>query len=107
LDELVRGVKLPDGYEVPHSFLKSWKSDSESNGKRGGKTAEGYECYGFASHVLLAACKTEENAREADRRGLFTSALLKVLRDIYSHNTYSYSITYKDLIESIGVIGEK
>jgi hypothetical protein len=60
--------------------------------------AKGYENYGLASHVLLAACKLSERALERDGRGAFTQALLKLLRD---STIRTDAITYKETIERL------
>lgn len=47
------------------------------------QAAPGFELYGSASHVLLAACSAKEPAREPldGGGGYFTQALLKFLRE--------------------------
>lgn len=43
--------------------------------------AKGFEKTGLLSHVLLAACKAEQKAKEDHGHGVFTSALLNLLRE--------------------------
>ncbi|KZV64156.1 hypothetical protein PENSPDRAFT_588869, partial [Peniophora sp. CONT] len=55
------------------------------------------------SHVLLAACRRDEVARESSNGGgVFTEALLSTLRNISVHKT-----TYRDLIDFIAFIPEQ
>ncbi|KAF8970573.1 caspase domain-containing protein [Flammula alnicola] len=48
---------------------------------------------GVKSYVFLSACSSEEFAKEVDRRGCFSSALLKLLREVGPH-----SIKYSEII---------
>jgi hypothetical protein len=54
---------------------------------------------GLASHVLLAACRPSEVARENDGRGAFTTKLLELLREIPPHE-----LRYCDILDKIGPI---
>ena len=56
----------------------------------------GFAKYGLSSHILLAACRESEKAHEENHRGLFTGALLHVLREVETHK-----LTYKDLMQRI------
>ena len=47
-----------------------------------GRGMEGFACKGLRSHVLLAACHSQELAYEHMSRGVFTVALLETLMDI-------------------------
>ena len=49
---------------------------------RGTEVHSGFARIGLRSHVLLAACRSQELAYERTSRGLFTVALLKTLMDI-------------------------
>lgn len=51
---------------------------------------------GFASHVLLAGCSSEEVAHEVDGRGRFTLALTNLLRD---PSVRTDMTTYQDIIK--------
>ncbi|KAH6909146.1 caspase domain-containing protein [Coprinopsis sp. MPI-PUGE-AT-0042] len=64
-------------------------------GTRGIKVANGFTQHGIRSHVLLAACSANEEAREdaSERRGRFTVALLKLLR-----NTGAEQLVYADVL---------
>ena len=42
----------------------------------------GFSRKGLRSHVLLAACRSQELAYERTSRGVFTVALIKTLKDI-------------------------
>ena len=50
--------------------------------ERGTEVDSGFARKGLRSHVLLAACRSQELAYERTDRGLFTVALLKTLMDI-------------------------
>lgn len=60
---------------------------------RGKGNPNGYIKRGLLTHVLLAACAPEEEARETNRRGDFTAALLGTLR-----STGAEHMTYKRCI---------
>ena len=51
---------------------------------------------GLASHVLLAACRPSEVARENDGRGAFTTKLLQLLREVPPHE-----LRYCDILDKI------
>ncbi|KAF9480651.1 hypothetical protein BDN70DRAFT_920403 [Pholiota conissans] len=51
---------------------------------------------GLKSHTLLAACKSDEYAREANKHGVFTDALLKTLSKVDITKT-----TYKELLRKL------
>ncbi|RXW18477.1 hypothetical protein EST38_g7375 [Candolleomyces aberdarensis] len=57
--------------------------------------------HGLSSHVLLAACAPNEEAKEHGSSGAFTRALLKVLDQ---DNVDTAEMTYKDLIDSIELL---
>ncbi|KAK0202204.1 hypothetical protein DFS33DRAFT_1061251 [Desarmillaria ectypa] len=52
----------------------------------------------FRSHVLLAACGSEESAREQDREGIFTKVLLRALKESVLEDLPP---TYLSLIQSL------
>lgn len=51
---------------------------------------------GLASHTLLAACGSEQTAREEGGRGLFTHALLETLTRVGANK-----LTYAQLIDRL------
>ena len=68
---------------VPSNLDKDIWESSESMGLgRGTEVHSGFARKGLRSHVLLAACRSQELAYERTSRGLFTVALLKTLMDI-------------------------
>ena len=79
---LVRGVELPENYVAATSLHKH---DFVRNSR-------GYTSIP-TTHVLLAACREDQTAKEKDGRGSFTSALLRIL----DANSFD-RITYKELI---------
>lgn len=64
---------------------------------RKAKISSGFLNKGLRSHVLLAACSSQETAKEADHRGVFTTTLIKALE-----TTGTDFITYTELIHQIG-----
>ena len=68
-------------------------------------TPPGFAYRGEMSHVLLAACQSNEKAREHHDsgipRGRFTSHLLQILRKVTPESGISQSITYATLIEAV------
>ncbi|KAK0486536.1 hypothetical protein IW261DRAFT_1455946 [Armillaria novae-zelandiae] len=85
----VRGIDLPASYTVPDELLPD--PDARESG-----IAEGHKNAGLLSHVLLSACQAGQRAREEDRRGVFTSALLEVLQE-HAVN----KLTYTDVINNL------
>jgi hypothetical protein len=63
--------------------------------------APGFLHGGLRSHVLLAACGAKEKAKEEQGQGVFTRALLEILRTV-SANT----VTYTDLLRRIHALPE-
>jgi hypothetical protein len=63
---------------------------------RAAEVAVGFAYSGLRSHVFLAACGEEELAQEFNGKGLFTSALLEILKAGGTDK-----LTYKDLIQRI------
>jgi hypothetical protein len=55
---------------------------------------------GLASHVLISACKESEKAKEEDRQGRFTVALLDLLKKEGRLET----LTYTDVLKHINLI---
>ncbi|SJL06455.1 uncharacterized protein ARMOST_09792 [Armillaria ostoyae] len=58
--------------------------------------AKGFEKTGLLSHVLLSACQAEQTAMEKHGRGVFTSALLSLLREKGVDK-----LTYKNVITNL------
>ncbi|KAK0234488.1 hypothetical protein EDD85DRAFT_774432 [Armillaria nabsnona] len=87
----VRGIDLPETYAVAQNLLRDIEPDS-----RASDVAKGFDKTGLLSHVLLAACKHGQEAGERDGRGVFTSALLSLLREKGIDK-----LTYKDVITSL------
>ena len=56
--------------------------ESSEGLERGIKIQSGFARKSYRSHVLLAACHSEDLAVERTSRGLFTDALLKTLKHI-------------------------
>ncbi|PBK66463.1 hypothetical protein ARMSODRAFT_1021270 [Armillaria solidipes] len=87
----VRGIDLPETYTVAQDLLHGIEPDA-----RASVVAKGFEKTGLLSHVLLSACKHGQEAGERDGRGVFTSALLSLLREKGVDK-----LTYKDVITSL------
>ena len=56
--------------------------ETSNNPERGTEVHSGFACKGLRSHVLLAACHSQEKAYERTSRGVFTVALLKTLVEV-------------------------
>jgi hypothetical protein len=65
-------------------------------GIRGTSIAAGFLKSGLRSHVLLAACGADEEAKEENGRGYFTKRLLDTLEAVGADK-----VTYADLIQRI------
>ena len=83
----VRGIDLPEAYTVAQDLLHDIAD------ARASAVATGFEKSGLLSHVLLSACQAEQTAKEKHGRGVFTSALLSLLREKGVDK-----LTYKDVI---------
>lgn len=70
-----------------------WKSHSTNRAKT---VPARFSTAGLSSHILLVACGANETAKEENKRGVFTSALLEALKDVGPDK-----ITHKDLIMRI------
>jgi hypothetical protein len=64
---------------------------------RSSRIATRFGVRGLGSHVLVAACNETEVAREEDRRGRFTGALLELLKQEGRLET----LTYSDILKHI------
>ncbi|KAJ7653670.1 caspase domain-containing protein [Mycena polygramma] len=86
-----RGIELPENYRI----LPSTDKDILF-AQRKQVVATGFEDWGAASHVLLAATLAGAPAGEANKRGVFTAKLLDFLR-----NEETAHLTYLDVIQSL------
>ncbi|THU91191.1 hypothetical protein K435DRAFT_909329, partial [Dendrothele bispora CBS 962.96] len=92
----VRSIDLPPHYTIPSSMLSS---NSFSESSRASSIAKGSENYGLLSHVLLSACLPEQESKEIQGSGIFTSALLTLLRE-YGVD----KLTYQEVIAHLPVL---
>ncbi|THU94293.1 hypothetical protein K435DRAFT_900628 [Dendrothele bispora CBS 962.96] len=92
----VRSIDLPPHYTIPSSTLSS---NFLSESSRASSIAKGSENFGLLSHVLLSACLPEQEAKETQGSGVFTSALLTLLRE-YGVD----KLTYKEVIAHLPVL---
>ncbi|KAK0502202.1 caspase domain-containing protein [Armillaria luteobubalina] len=72
----VRGIELPETYTIAGDLLHGVEPNSRTC-----NVAKGFEKAASLSHVLLAACQKGQEAREGDGHGVFTEALLALLRE--------------------------
>ncbi|QRV99637.1 ICE-like protease (caspase) p20 domain protein [Ceratobasidium sp. AG-Ba] len=91
-----RSIESKDLPKLPHDIDKNIR-ESSSEASRKSITPAGFAQSGERSHVSLTACGSREKAHEINGRGLFTSALLLVLKKL-DINT----LTYTELIQHIG-----
>ncbi|TFY62831.1 hypothetical protein EVG20_g6557 [Dentipellis fragilis] len=89
---LVRGIEIKK--PVPSDLDKEiW---SQSADDRATVVAAGFLQSGLRSHVLLAACGSEETAQEREGRGVFTKSFLETII-----STGADKLTYRDIIQRI------
>jgi hypothetical protein len=91
--ERVRGI---DAGKIPSNLDRDVWIDYESSkaSERGTEVNASFTHGGLRSHVLLAACGSEESAMEKMSRGLFTQRLLDTL------TTYEIDkLTYANLLQ--------
>jgi hypothetical protein len=69
------------------------KQKEETEGARSSVVPSFSALAGLRSHVLLAACRAEEQAWEENKRGVFTKAFLQTLRSVELDK-----LTYKDVL---------
>ena len=90
---------------IPHSSKRAGKRASQRSGRQtlsrgwqyaGVKLAAGFLNHGLGSHVLFAACNSNEVAREANRHGAFTTTPLARLATVCTDK-----ISYTDLLRQI------
>ena len=92
----IRGVKLPEDYAEAASLREQYFRNT-GNGRSYTSSPD--------THVLLAACRENEKAREniiGEPGGHFTTALIKTLR----MNSF-HTITYRELIRRLPNIGQQ
>ncbi|KAK0194259.1 caspase domain-containing protein [Armillaria mellea] len=84
---LNRGMQSPDISNArsrrilnPPKLSASCDSTMLSRGSSGVKVTSGFSGSLWDSHVLLAACNRRQSAWEVDGQGIFTKALLKIMR---------------------------
>ena len=89
--ELTRGIDVEN---IPSDLDQEVWNDLEPSKERGTDVDASSTHRGLRSHVLLAACGSEESAIERGSRGLFTQKLLDTLR-----NSEVDKLTYADLLQ--------
>ena len=88
----VRGVVLDD--ELP---LDLDRQELSAPIGRGSQIATRFGVRGLGSHVLVAACRERETAKEDNSQGRFTAALLDLLKQEGRLET----LTYTDILKHI------
>lgn len=63
----------------------------------GSKIATRFGFQGLGSHILIAACQEREKAKEEDKRGRFTAALLNLFKQEGRLETLTYTDILKDI----------
>ncbi|PBK76068.1 hypothetical protein ARMSODRAFT_950445 [Armillaria solidipes] len=95
-----RGLQHPDAQlrsrRILHPPQISPKCDSTISSRRSRGITSGFSGSSWDSHIVLAACSRHQSAWEEDGQGIFTRALLKVMR-----RTPSRGITYKSLMHRL------
>ncbi|KAF8154196.1 caspase domain-containing protein [Crassisporium funariophilum] len=105
---LTRGLELPKSYRIysriDEDILRRDEGllPADKGDQRGAKISEKSLGTGLTSHVLLAACRQDQTAKESYGHGLFTCALLKTLQKVGYDK-----ISYKDLIRLLPDIGRE
>ncbi|KJA24870.1 hypothetical protein HYPSUDRAFT_38216 [Hypholoma sublateritium FD-334 SS-4] len=88
----IRRIDLPANYNL----LKP-EHINDNNHKGSARSSQAWHICSDVSHVLLAACERNDPAYETDDgHGVFTTALLKLLRDTSYEN-----FTYRSLIKAL------
>ncbi len=85
--------RLPQTLDGLDGIHREGQSFPPGNNQRGLRVSSDYIA---GSHILLAACKRDEYAREVNKRGLFTKALLEALSGVDITK-----VTYKELLARI------
>lgn len=78
------------------SFPLELDQEILASNSRGATIPERFLYNGLRSHVLLAACNSEERAKEAYGSGYFTKALLDTLKSMKAN-----AITYRELMDHL------
>ncbi|KAK0205135.1 caspase domain-containing protein [Desarmillaria ectypa] len=97
-----RGMQRPDARLRSRQILHppqvspNYDSTISSRRSRGLSVTSGFSGSPWDSHIVLAACSRHQSAFEEDGQGIFTRALLKVMR-----RTPSRGLTYKSLIHRL------
>jgi hypothetical protein len=90
-----RGVELErystEGDDLPDVPLEEEVVPDE--GVRDFRAKSRFANVGLTSHVLLAACAADQQAREKDNQGLFTGELLRLLGSGHAKFTYNSLIS--------------
>ena len=94
-DSTIRGVKYR-GHLPSHPIFDHPSSSART---RGVQVADGYNNGAGKSHILLAACQSHELAREEQKRGVFTIALLDALYKMEINEMRS--LTYREFLKRI------
>jgi hypothetical protein len=92
---IIRGI---NSIEIPPDLDQDiWQHVEVPEGRA--TVPAGFAYSALNSHVLLAACGAKELAREEKGGGVFTSAMLHVLKSIGAEK-----LTYKDMLERIPIL---
>ncbi|KAK0223601.1 peptidase C14, caspase domain-containing protein [Armillaria fumosa] len=95
-----RGLQHPDARLRSRRILQppqiSPKCDSTITSRRSRGISSGFSGSSWDSHIVLATCSRHQFAWEEDGRGIFTRALLKVMR-----RTSPRGLTYKSLMHRL------
>ncbi|THU96129.1 hypothetical protein K435DRAFT_893462, partial [Dendrothele bispora CBS 962.96] len=89
---LSRGVELPEDYQIMSTIDQELLREIPDEDRQV-IISKGFEKTGAASHVLLAACSSNQTAVEHGGRGRFTFALTSLLRSFDLN-----AMTYQDAI---------
>ncbi|TFK37085.1 caspase domain-containing protein [Crucibulum laeve] len=92
---LTRGLNLPEGYTIFPNL-----DPVVSSGARGTEIPSRFARAGLASHVLLAACREDQTAKETADGGIFTAALLDAFNKVGIN-----SVTYEDVVSLLQHFG--
>jgi len=76
-------------YKLPQDLDREIRSTALA---RGSRPAKGFLAGALDTHVLLAACSSGEVAREYNKQGLFTAALLELLRKTPVHDLTYFEV---------------
>jgi len=88
--------------EIPHDISWDIKPEICSDAQSAVTNAPSFLYRGMTSHVLLAACRAKELAYEVQGKGVFTTALLKLLHEVGPQN-----LTYDSLLRRLPRLTEQ